>query len=230
MPPVIRAFLLSLPLAYLFNVLFWLLVPLVLWDANALDLGRILGAEHLAAESALDLVWPAVVWLLAFAQCLAVGVPLPVTAAPAGASALLPRVALAAVIGGLVVAVPALALVDVAYYLPSVNPQNFNPQSCILGGFLLWALSWAFWIPVLLRRSQGDPDALERFVGRSVKGSAVGLALCLPWYYVLRRKQACHCGLGTFIALAAGLWSLLVVGGPLLLLLARERRLRAAGR
>ena len=71
---------------------------------------------------------------------------------------------------------------------------------------------------------------MEKFVGKSIAGSAVGLALCLPWYYVLRKKQACYCSLGGFWALVLGLWSLLVVGGPLLFILARDRRLRTGVR
>jgi hypothetical protein len=69
---------------------------------------------------------------------------------------------------------------------------------------------------------------VERFVGKNIAGSAVGLALCLPWYFVLRRKHSCYCGLGSFLALVLGLWSLLVVGGPLLFVLARDRRIRAS--
>lgn len=228
MSAVIRAFLISIPLAFVFNALFWLLASLVLWDAAFLNVKQLLGLEYLSFEETKELLWPVVVWLLAFVQALLVSVPLPVAAGPGSTSALLPRVAGAAFLGGLLFALPVFALIDVAYFLPSVDPKKFNASSCVVGAFGVWAVSWAVWIPVLLHRCSKEADALERFVARSVKGSAVGLALCLPWYFVLRRKQACHCALGTFIALAAGLWSLLVVGGPLLLFLSRERRLRAS--
>lgn len=224
---VIRAFLISLPLAFVFNALFWLLASLVLWDGAFLNVNQLLGLDYLSFEDTKELLWPLAVWLLAFIQSLLVSVPLPVTPAPASASALLPRVAGAAFLGGLLLALPVFALIDVAYFLPSVDPKKFDSLSCIVGAFGVWAVSWTVWIPVLLHRCSKEADALERFVARSVKGSAIGLALCLPWYLVLRRKQACHCALGTFISLAAGLWSLLVVGGPLLLFLSRERRLRA---
>ncbi len=229
MSAVIRAFLISMPLAFVFNALFWLLASLVLWDGAFLNVKQLLGVEYLSFEDTKELLWPIAVWLLAFIQSLLVSVPLPVTSAPvsASASALLPRVAGAAFLGGLLLALPVFALIDVAYFLPSVDPRKFDSSSCVVGAFGIWAVSWAVWIPVLLHRCSKEADALERFVARSVKGSAIGLALCLPWYLVLRRKQACHCALGTFIALAAGLWSLLVVGGPLLLFLSRERRLRA---
>jgi len=227
MSSVIRAFLISLPLAFVFNALFWLLVALVLWDVSPLRVNQLLGLDYLSFEDTKALLWPLAVWLLAFIQSLLVSVPLPVTPAPASASALLPRVAGAAFLGGLLLALPVFALIDVALFLPSVDPKKFDFLSCIVGAFGVWAVSWAVWIPVLLHRCSKEADALERFVARSVKGSAIGLALCLPWYLVLRRKQACHCALGTFFGLAAGLWSLLVVGGPLLLFLSRERRLRA---
>lgn len=99
-----------------------------------------------------------------------------------------------------------------------------------MGVLGVWMLSWLIWIPVLLHRARGQADAVEKFVGKSVAGSAVGLALCLPWYYVLRKKQSCYCSLGGFWALVLGLWSLLIVGGPLLFILARDRRLRAGVR
>lgn len=227
MNAVLRAFLLSIPLAFLFNGLFWLIIGLFMWDIGVLRADRLLGMHYLSVEDPWEFLLPAVVWILAFAQSVLVSVPLPVNPAPARASALLPRVAGAAFLGGLLIALPVFALIDVAYYLPSVDPRRFDAASCLLGAFGVWAVSWAVWIPVLLHRSSKDADGLERFVARSVKGSAVGLALCLPWYLVLRRKQACQCALGTFYALALGLWSLLVVGGPLLLFLSRERRLRA---
>jgi len=100
----------------------------------------------------------------------------------------------------------------------------------VIGALAVWAVSWLIWTPILLHRSRGQADAVERFVGKNIAGSAVGLALCLPWYFVLRRKQSCFCGLGTFWALVLGLWSLLLIGGPLLVVLARDRRLRAGVR
>jgi hypothetical protein len=69
---------------------------------------------------------------------------------------------------------------------------------------------------------------LEASLTRTSKATLVGMALCLPWYLVLRRKQSCACSLGSFVALVLGLWSLLLIGGPLLLVLARDRRLRGA--
>jgi hypothetical protein len=130
----------------------------------------------------------------------------------------------------LFIAIPLLASVDLYYLSADADPKGFNGEPYVVGALAVWAVSWLIWTPVLLHRSRGQADAVERFVGKNIAGSAVGLALCLPWYFVLRRKQSCFCGLGTFWALVLGLWSLLVIGGPLLFVLARDRRLRAGVR
>jgi hypothetical protein len=125
------------------------------------------------------------------------------------------------------VALPVVALAD----LPEWLEIKLSPEA---GRAVLWwlpsgiALTWIVLSLLLTYRSKGAPDLVERRVAQAMAGTLVGLALATPWYLVLRRKQQCFCSLGTFWALLVGLWSLVLVGGPLLLLLARERRTRAA--
>jgi hypothetical protein len=45
---------------------------------------------------------------------------------------------------------------------------------------------------------------------------------------VVRERQTCVCATGTFLGLIFGLIGLVLVGGPLLLVFARDRRIRAA--
>jgi hypothetical protein len=155
---------------------------------------------------------------------------LPVAPSTGGKTPLGPRVIAAAFLGGLFIAIPFLASVDLYYLSSQADPKGFDSAPYLIGALAVWVLSWLIWTPILLHRSRGQADAVERFVGKNIAGSAVGLALCLPWYFVLRRKQSCFCSLGTFWALALGLWSLLVIGGPLLFVLARDRRIRAGVR
>lgn len=228
---LLKAFVLSLPLAVLFNALLWMLVAVVGWNFNEVKIENLFGLHLLKVESAKDLFWPAMLWLLAFLQACLLLVPLGSAApGPDRPAPLGPRVLAAAFLGGLLIAIPLFAAVDFYYFLPNADPKNFQSGGCMMGVIGVWGLSWLVWTPILLHRSRAQADALECFVGRAIRGSAVGLALCLPWYYVMRRKQACYCSLGGFWALVLGLWSLLIVGGPLLLILARDRRVRAGVR
>jgi len=233
MPRLLKVCLLTIPVAFLFRFLFQIVVSLVAWDADALSAPYILGLFAMPTTPG-QAMWLAVLWGLAFLQVSLLLVPLPATvsspASPAQPARLGPRVLAAAFLGGLPLALLLFAALDLRALVFSDNGVPKAQTADLVGVLVVWALSWLIWTPVLLRRSRGAADALERFVGRSVKGSAVGLALCLPWYYVLRRKQSCFCGLATFWALVLGLWSLLIVGGPLLFVLARDRRIRAGVR
>jgi hypothetical protein len=97
-----------------------------------------------------------------------------------------------------------------------------------VGCLVAWFISWLVWIPLLLRRSKGEPDAVERAVAKALRGTAVGWALTLPWHFVVRERQTCLCAAGTFLGLVFGMIALVLVGGPLLLVFARDRRIRAA--
>ena len=228
MPRFLKICLVTIPVAFLFLFLFLAVLSLIAWDLA--PLGNFSPKVLLAPASSSEAVWAVLLWGLALLQVSLLLAPLPVpSAAPVRPARLGPRIIAAALLGGLPLALALLAVVDLCVIFPGNEVAPFH-LVYVQGIFGVWVLSWLIWTPILLHRSRREADALERFVGRSVKGSAVGLALCLPWYYVLRRKQSCFCGLGTFWALVLGLWSLLVMGGPLLFVLARDRRLRAAVR
>ena len=164
----------------------------------------------------------------ALAQAAVLTLPAPASGdAPSGAS-IRARAFAGGVTLTLAFALPVFALADLPQWLGT-------PLSKGAGQVVFWSLvvgtgiSWVALSLLLAHRAKGAPDLIERRVAQATAGTLVGLALATPWYLVLRRKQQCFCALGTFWALVAGLWSLLLVGGPLLLWLARERR-RAAVR
>ena len=221
---------LSVLLTFVFNVLLFMIMALVGWDSSLLTLNTLSGAK-LFESSGADWLWVLLLWGLALLQSCLLLLPLPVASAPGKKVPLGPHVLAAAFLGGLFIAIPLFATLDMFQFSDKpADAQAFNPSSIFYAVLGVWVLSWLIWTPILLHRSRGQADEVERFVGKNIAGSAVGLALCLPWYFVLRRKQSCFCGLGTFWALVLGLWSLLVIGGPLLFVLARDRRIRAGVR
>ena len=222
----VRILALSVLLAFAFNFVMMLVVALVGWGAVTLTLKDLLGMGVFEAKGS-DWFWILPLWGFALLQACLLLVPLPIASSTSAKSPLGPRVIAAAFLGGLFIATPFLASVDLYYLSAKADPKGFDSAPYIIGALAIWVVSWLIWTPILLHRSRGQADAVERFVGKNIAGSAVGLALCLPWYFVLRRKQSCFCGLGTFWALVLGLWSLLVIGGPLLFVLARDRRIRA---
>ena len=226
-PVLVRILALSVLLAFAFNFIMMVVVALVGWDPGTLTLKDLLGVGVFKA-SGKDWFWILLLWGFALLQSCLLLLPLPVSSVLGEKSPLGPRVIAAAFLGGLFIAIPLLASVDFLSAL--ADPQGFDSSPYIIGALAVWVASWLIWTPILLHRSRGQSDAVERFVGKNIAGSEVGMALCLPWYFVLRRKQSCFCGLGTFWALVLGLWSLLVIGGPLLFVLARDRRLRAGVR
>jgi hypothetical protein len=224
-----RILLLSVLLAFIFHAVLMVVMALVGWNADSLSLRSLTGAGLLEA-SGMDWLWILLLWGISLLQSCLLLVPLSVTVASGEKTPLGPRVIAAAFLGGLFIAIPLFASVDLHYLSSTADPKGYNAEPYVLAVLGVWALSWLIWTPILLHRSRGQADAIERFVGKNIAGSAVGLALTLPWYFVLRRKHACFCGLGTFWALVFGLWSLLIVGGPLLFVLARDRRIRAGVR
>ena len=225
----VRILALSVLLAFAFNFVMMVVVALVGWDSGTLNLKDLLGAGVFEA-SGKEWFWILLLWAFALLQSCLLLLPLPVAPSTGDKTPLGPRVMAAAFLGGLFIAIPLLASVDLYYLSAQANPKDFDSTPYIIGALAVWVASWLIWTPILLHRSRGQADAVERFVGKNIAGSAVGLAFCLPWYFVLRRKQSCFCSLGTFWALVLGLWSLLVIGGPLLFVLARDRRLRAGVR
>ena len=229
---LLRVLALSVLLTFVFNALLVLVGALVGWDTSLLDVRSLTGAKLFESNApGADWLWVLLLWGLALLQSCLLLLPLPVASAPGDKVPLGPRVIAAAFLGGVFIAIPLLACVDLFLLSPKpADVQGYDPTPLFTAVLIVWALSWLIWTPLLLHRSRRQADAVERFVGRNIAGSAVGLALTLPWYFVLRRKQSCYCSLGSFWALVLGLWSLLVVGGPLLFVLARDRRLRAGVR
>jgi hypothetical protein len=233
MRPLLKVFCFSIPLAFLFNAVMELVLSLSLGDAP--ELSDLLGGnvfrinwEHLG-ESTIEVVPMMLYWAFALLQSGVFFLPLaPSLTLSAQPAALWPRLLGAAFCTAFLVALPLFVLLDVYYFLPGANPKEFESGAFIIGILVAWLVSWIVWTAILLRRVRTDESALESSLLRTSKASLVGLALCVPWYLVLRRKQSCACSLGTFVALVTGLWSLLVIGGPLLLVLARDRRLRGA--
>jgi len=233
MRPLLKAFGFSILLAFLLNAVMVLVVSLCRGDAP--ELGDLVGGnvfrinwEHLG-ESTIEVVPVMLYGAFALLQSCLFFLPLaPKLTLSAQPAALWPRLLGAAFCTAFLVALPLFALLDVYYFLPGANPKEFESGAFIIGILVAWLVSWIVWTAILLRRVRTDESALEASLLRTSKASLVGLALCVPWYLVLRRKQSCACSLGTFVALVAGLWSLLVIGGPFLLVLARDRRLRGA--
>jgi hypothetical protein len=233
MRPLLKAFGFAIPLAFLFNAVMVLVVSLSLWDAP--ELSDLLGGnifrinwEHLG-ESTIEVVPMMLYGAFALLQSCLFFLPLaPSLTLSAQPTALWPRLLGASFCTAFLVALPLFALLDVYYFLPGAKPKEFESGPFLIGILVAWLVSWIVWTAILLRRVRTDESALESSLLRTSKASLVGLALCVPWYLVLRRKQSCACSLGTFVALVTGLWSLLVIGGPLLLVLARDRRLRGA--
>jgi hypothetical protein len=178
------------------------------------------------------IVWFIVILAVAFLQACLVFLPLPL--APAAAQVggrLRPRIFFAALLIPLPFVLAGFWLSDALYFLP--GPKESVEEIAMMstvGCLVAWGVSWIVWIPLLLRRSKGEPDAVERAVAKALRGTAVGWALTLPWHFVVRERQRCVCATGTFLGLIFGLIGLVLVGGPLLLVFARDRRIRAAFR
>jgi len=199
-------------------------------------LGLQLSLALVSATPPTGLVWTldgplrVFLWLAvptAVAQAAALALPAPRAPAELSPSGLLGRAATGAIALSLAIALPVFALADLPQWLDAeVGPALGN---AIFKGLMVGlGATWVGLSLLLAHRSRGKPDLIERRVAQATAGTLVGLALATPWYLVLRRKQQCFCALGTFWALLVGLWSLVLVGGPMLLVLARERRTRAA--
>lgn len=169
----------------------------------------------------------AVLGALSLAQVGALLLPLPVEPAKGAPAPLLTRALLAGFVVACALALPVLALLDLPTFLAKPGePLPEIGRETVHAVLTVWALSWLGFTALLTYRGGRQPDAIERAVRRATTGTAIGLALATPWYLALRRKQSCFCALGTFYALVLGIWSLIVVAGPFLLLARRERRRR----
>ncbi|NBX34766.1 hypothetical protein EBR16_05320, partial [bacterium] len=176
------------------------------------------------------IVWFLVILAVSFLQACLVFLPLPLdpVAAQVGGR-LRPRIFFAALLIPLPFVLAGFCLSDALYFLPGpAKDADLAAMIATIFCLVAWFISWLVWIPLLLRRSKGEPDAVERAVAKALRGTAVGWALSLPWYFVVRERQTCLCVLGTFLGLVFGMIALVLVGGPLLLVFARDRRIRAA--
>lgn len=166
---------------------------------------------------------------LSFAQLASLLIPLPIQASRNEPVPILSRALLGGFLVTAAIAIPLGALLDIpVYFSDAENPTSIgilHENNLVRGVLTAWTLSWIFFTTLLTYRSQTPgSNAVERTVKKATVGTAVGLALATPWYLVLRRKQECVCALGTFYSLLLGIWSLIVIGGPLLFILRRDRK------
>lgn len=219
--PMIQAFLYAVPLAFVFNVF---LVTFSHLFMGGLPSGKnILGAFDLTQSEIL--VITLVHFGFAFLQAFLLVVPvIPNVSLSKQPHALWPRVGGAAFLCSLAIAILLGALIDILEFTPYGDWSTvkiFLKAVCVI-----WILSWLIWCFVIWKASRQFPETVEKKAWSGSGWSLVGLALCLPWYWILRKKESCACSLATFYALIAGIMSLLIVGGPLLLVLGRDRKIK----
>lgn len=220
-----RRLLICLLLAPVLAYAEYLVLQLVLWLmlAGNLDLASPIEAWEKAPEIA------GILTAISLAQLASLLIPLPVEPAKGPAAPLIGRALLGGFAVTAAIAIPLVALLDLPTWLtPAGEPVQDHGKEVMHAVVATWALTWLGFTALLTHRGGREPDALERAVRQATTGTAIGLALATPWYLVLRRKQQCVCALGTFYALILGIWSLIVVAGPFLLLARRDRRRRAA--
>ena len=219
---VLLCLLLTPVLAYIEYLILKFVLHLVLWNTGGMG---DLPSPIQACEEAPELV--AIFAVISLAQLASLLIPLPVQPSKGAPVPLLGR----AILGGFMItaaiAVPVVALLDLPVWLSATGePVHEHSKELMHAVIATWALSWLGFSALLTHRGGQQPDAIESAVRRATTGTAIGLALATPWYLVLRRKQSCFCALGTFYALILGIWSLVIVAGPFLLLARRDRHRR----
>ena len=166
---------------------------------------------------------------LSFAQLASLLIPLPIQPIRGEPVPILSRALLGGFLVTAAIFIPLAALLDIPSYFSNAESPPVIGISTVRGVIAAWALSWILFTALLTYRSHTPgSDTIERAVKQATIGTAVGLALATPWYLVLRRKQACVCALGTFYSLLLGIWSLIMIGGPLLFMVRRDRQYRNA--
>ena len=188
------------------------------------------GLENVSGNlSSFEVELVLIVAALSFAQLASLLIPLPIQPGRGEPVSILSRALLGGFLVTAAIFIPLAALLDIPSYFSTAESPPTLGIGLVRGVITAWALSWIFFTGLLTYRSQTpDSDTIERAVKNATIGTAVGLALATPWYLVLRRKQACVCALGTFYSLLLGIWSLIVIGGPLLFILRRDRQRRTA--
>lgn len=207
-------------LAYLEFIILKAVLGLILWTTEGLS---DIPSPIQACVDSPELV--AILSVISFAQLASLLIPLPIQPAKGAPAPIIARAVLGSFVITAAIAVPVVALLDLPIWLAAKGERiPEHGRELMHAVIATWAVTWLGFTALLTHRGGREPDALERFVRQATTGTAVGLALATPWYLVLRRKQACVCALGTFYALILGIWSLIVVAGPFLLLARRDRR------
>jgi len=166
---------------------------------------------------------------LSFAQLASLLIPLPIQPSRGEPVPIISRALLGGFLVTAAIFIPLAALLDIPSYFSNAESPPTLGIGLVRGVITAWALSWIFFTGLLTYRSQTPgSNTIELAVKQATIGTAVGLALATPWYLVLRRKQACVCALGTFYSLLLGIWSLIMIGGPLLFMVRRDRHRRNA--
>ena len=220
---LIKAFIVAVPLAFVFESFFFLSWFPMMGHFPGMD--DMKWVFDFSQEGRLRIY--IISFGFAFLQASLFLVPvIPAVSLSTQKNALWPRVVGAALLCSLVLAIPLFASIDILQY----TRYDARSTTTILVRAVVgvWIISWLIWSFLIWRAAKHNVSVIERRALYGSRGSLIGLALCLPWYLVLRKKESCHCSLGTFCALVAGLMSLLFVGGPLLFILARDRKLRKA--
>ncbi|MDA0802503.1 MAG: hypothetical protein O2819_01920 [Planctomycetota bacterium] len=147
----------------------------------------------------------------------------PPTAGSRGGTSLVASVLAVGLLATILTLMPVAASIDVLVQA-DIELSSRAQHSLAIGLLGVWILSWPLWTAILLRRAREQPDRFERFISSAIKGTAIGTGLSIPWYALIRSRESCYCGLCSYWSLVAGLWALLMLGGPLLLVLCRRRR------
>lgn len=220
---LIKAFVVAVPLTFVFQSLFILFGSLLMGHFPEMDAMK----WAFDPSNTLSLILATISFGFAFLQASLFLVPvIPVVSLSTQKNALWPRVVGAAFLCSLVLAIPLFASIDILQYTMYDAGSTTSILLRAVAG--VWIISWLIWSFLIWRAAKHNASVIERRALYGSRGSLIGLALCLPWYLVLRKKESCECSLGTYCALVAGLMSLLFVGGPLLFILARDRKLRKA--
>jgi hypothetical protein len=189
--------------------------------------GVITDASYSPGSFEIELVL--IIAALSFAQLASLLIPLPIQPSRGEPVPIISRALLGGFLVTAAIFIPLAALLDIPSYFSNAESPPTLGIGLVRGVITAWALSWIFFTGLLTYRSQTPgSNTIELAVKQATIGTAVGLALATPWYLVLRRKQACVCALGTFYSLLLGIWSLIMIGGPLLFMVRRDRHRRNA--
>lgn len=217
---LIKSFLFAVPLAFIFNFVFLMLCYAFMAEMPTLN--QILRCFDLTKNYVL--IWTFIHLGFAFLQAYLIFVPvIPNVSVTQQKQALWPRVFGAAFLVTLAVAIPVVSAIDILRFT-SFDEGTIWILIKAAGG--VWIVSWLIWATVLIGKARRDPQLILRRASAGARWSLVGMALCVPWYWVLRKKESCWCSLATFYSLVLSIMSLLFVGGPLLFVLGRDRKLR----